>query len=184
MLHTALWRRLDVPGHDAARIAATGDGWRLEGTAVFAHASQPACLHYALALDAGWATRSAQVQGFVGEKMVAHDIRRTANGWVHNGQPVRGLDHAVDVDLGFTPATNMPQLRRVALAVGQKAEFSVAWLDVDASELVDLLQRYERRSAHEYWYESPSADYEAMLEIAGNGFAAHYPTLWRFEALK
>lgn len=181
MLHTALWRRLDVPGHDAARIAATDTGWRLEGTAVFAHEGKPACLHYALMLDRGWATQSAHVQGFVGDAEVAHDIQRGPEGWIHNGRSVPGLRHVQDVDLGFTPATNMPQLRRVALEVGQKAEFSVAWLDVESTTLEDLLQIYERRSARDYWYASPSVGYEAMLEIADSGFAAHYPTLWRFE---
>jgi uncharacterized protein len=181
MHHTALWHRLDVPGHDAARISAAGHGWQLQGTAVFAHEGRPACLHYALELDPGWTTRSARVHGFVGAKTMAHEIVRGPEGWIHNGQPVPALRHAVDIDLGFTPATNMPQLRRIALAIGQKAEFSVAWLDVESTTLVDLLQRYERRSAHEYWYQSPSVEYEAMLELADSGFAAHYPTLWRLQ---
>lgn len=33
---TMLWRRLDQPGHDAARLVERADGARLEGTAVFA----------------------------------------------------------------------------------------------------------------------------------------------------
>ena len=34
---SAMWRRLDTPGHDAAHVTGTSDGWRLEGIAVFAH---------------------------------------------------------------------------------------------------------------------------------------------------
>jgi hypothetical protein len=33
---SALWRRLDTPGHDAAHVSRTDDGWRLDGAAVFA----------------------------------------------------------------------------------------------------------------------------------------------------
>ena len=29
----AFWRRIDRPGHDAARFARSGEGWRLEGYA-------------------------------------------------------------------------------------------------------------------------------------------------------
>lgn len=28
------WRRLDIPGHDAATLSPSGDGWDLEGAAV------------------------------------------------------------------------------------------------------------------------------------------------------
>jgi hypothetical protein len=28
------WRRLDIPGHDAATLLPSGDGWDLEGAAV------------------------------------------------------------------------------------------------------------------------------------------------------
>src|SRR4026207_452783 len=33
---TMLWRRLDVPGHDACALRRIASGWRLEGTALFA----------------------------------------------------------------------------------------------------------------------------------------------------
>ena len=36
-----------------------------------------------------------------------------------NGEVVPGLESSVDLDLGFTPATNALQIRRLALAVGQ-----------------------------------------------------------------
>jgi hypothetical protein len=91
------------------------------------------------------------------------------------------LESCVDLDFGFTPATNLLQLQRVALAVGQVADVPVAWLDVSAGTLTVLPQRYERRSATTYWYESPSANYEGLLEVAPTGFIRRYPGLWEAE---
>jgi hypothetical protein len=47
------------------------------------------------------------------------------------------------MDLGFTPATNLLQLRRPALEPGQAAAAPAAWLDVSAGTLEELTQRYE-----------------------------------------
>jgi len=31
------------------------------------------------------------------------------------------------------------------------------------------------------WYEAPTVPYQALLEIAPNGFVGSYPGLWRLE---
>lgn len=98
-----------------------------------------------------------------------------------NGVAVDGLDHLVDLDLGFTPATNLPQLRRVPLAAGEAAEVPVAWLDMPAGRLGLLPQRYERRSESVYWYEAPTVGYAALLEVDPSGFIRRYPGLWEAE---
>ena len=45
-------------------------------------------------------------------------------------------------------------------------------------EAARLPQRYERRSATTYWYESPTAGYAELLELAPSGFVSRYPGLW------
>ena len=62
-IHTILWRRVDNPGHDACRLLALGDAWRLEGTAVFRQEGVPACLTYKVDCDANWRTREGAVHG-------------------------------------------------------------------------------------------------------------------------
>ncbi|CAN5521745.1 hypothetical protein BH10ACT3_BH10ACT3_00540 [soil metagenome] len=88
----------------------------------------------------------------------------------------------VDLDLGFTPATNMAQLRRIDLSIGETAEFDVAWLDAADRELTRLPQHYTRTSEFDYAYESPTVSYTATIVLGANGFAADYPTLWAQEA--
>jgi uncharacterized protein len=177
-----LWRRRDVPGHDACRLERTQDGWRLEGAATFLHEGTPASLAYDVACDTTWRTTEGSVRGWIGATTIAAVIRRTHEGqWTMNDDIVHGLDDCVDLDLGFTPATNLFQLRRIDLAEGAAADVPVAWLDVAARTLDVLHQRYERRSADSYAYDAPRFDYAAMLRVDEAGFVHDYPQLWRAE---
>ncbi len=178
---SALWRRLDTPGHETAILEETEGGWRVHGTAVFRHDAGPAQLAYSVTCDAAWATVRGAVSGWLGARAVTLRVERNGGLWTLNGVGVPGLERYLDLDLGFTPATNLQQMRRVKLADGEAAEIPVAWLDVAAGTLTALPQRYERRSATEYWYESPTFGYRAMLELDPSGFIRHYPELWRAE---
>ena len=122
----ALWRRLDRPGHDAAFLRACGDGWKLSGAAVFLHESGPASLVYSVEADGGWITKNGRVTGFVGEKAIDHDIRRESDRWLLDGVEVEGLGRLLDLDLSFTPATNLLQFKRTVPQAGQRLSIPVA----------------------------------------------------------
>jgi uncharacterized protein len=175
---SAFWRRLDQPGHDAAWLERSGEGWLLHGVAVFREGDLPAWLTYEVACDRTWATVRGEIRGRVGDKRVVHVIDRSSGVWTVNGTTVAGLDDLVDLDLGFTPATNLLQLRRLGLSAGETADFSVAWCDGISGRLQRLPQHYERRDEQTYWYESPMSDYAATLVIGPDGFAVDYPDLW------
>jgi hypothetical protein len=183
MIRTALWRRLDVSGHDACRLTQVRAGWKLAGTAVYRHENgEPARIDYLVVCDEAWRSRLGRVRGFVGARSVDLRIRRSDHGWwTLNGRLIRGLEGCLDLDFGFTPATNLLQLERVKLEIGSRIDFPVAWIDVHENALHVLPQRYERRSASTYWYESPTAGYSALLELSDSGFVRHYPELWRME---
>jgi hypothetical protein len=173
-----LWRRLDGPGHDTCRLEEQTDGWALDGVAVFAHEGTPARLAYRVACDREWRARDGQVRGWLGEQLVDWYIAHIAGAWTLNDVECPGLAGCVDLDFGFTPATNLCQVRRIALAVGQSAEVPVAWLDAGSSRLERLAQRYQRRAELAYWYESPRFNYAGLLELTPAGFARRYPDLW------
>jgi hypothetical protein len=172
------WRRLDVPGHDACRLEQTAQGWALDGTAVFQEHA-PARVAYRVECDRAWITRRGHVTGWLGTQALDVTFIRNDDGiWTLNGVPVDAVSHCVDLDLGFTPATNLLQIRRLALKVGESADAPVAWFDLEATTLVALPQRYERRTQTSYWYESPTANYAAMLDVTPDGFVRTYPALW------
>jgi hypothetical protein len=178
----AAWIRLDRLGRDAAALRPSNGGWLLQGAAAFDHDAGPAAVAYQVETDARWETKRGRVGGFLGGKTILQEIERDSTGWRLNGVRIDGLAHLVDLDYGFTPATNVLQLSRIALKPGERAEVPVAWFDLDGASLIELPQIYERRGEASYWYEAPTVPYRAMLEIAANGFVQSYPDLWRMVA--
>ena len=183
-LATILWRRLGQPGHDVCRLERAGDNWQIDGGAAFRHEDgRVAQLHYRVRCDRAWHTQWCTVRGWLGGEAVDLSIVHDAHGgWKLNDAPAAELGHCVDLDLGFTPATNLLQLRRLHLASGEAADAPVAWLDLDGGGLTELQQRYERRSDSDYWYAAPRFDYEGMLEVTPDGFIRRYPSMWEAEA--
>ncbi|MBV9250521.1 MAG: putative glycolipid-binding domain-containing protein, partial [Acetobacteraceae bacterium] len=116
-----LWRRLDRPGHDAARLSRHDEGWLLRGAAVFLDQTGPACIEYEVSLDASWRTTGGKVGGFFAGKSIKHVITRRPDGWLLDGVVATGTGGLLDLDYGFTPATNLLQLRRLDLRIGKAA---------------------------------------------------------------
>lgn len=176
-----LWRRLDTPGHDACRLTRNDRGWEFDGAAVYRENGNTAWLAYCLVCDLAWRTARGMVRGWLGNQPVTFSVERTSGGlWTLNGAAVPGLERCVDLDLGFTPATNASQFLRIGLSVSQAEDVPVAWLDVSTGAIGLLPQRYERRSPETYWYEA--AGYQGFLEVDSTGFIRRYPGLWEAEA--
>ena len=174
-----LWRKLDFPGHDSCRLFKLANGWRLTGAAVFLDSDRPCHLEYDVAVDGTWKTRSAKVSGHIGRKAI--DVRIASAGagrWKLNSVTARSVSGCVDVDLGFTPATNLIALRRLALKIGQRAEAPAAYLRFPEMRLVKLPQSYRRIGQTEYEYEAPTVGYAGTLQVLPNKAVSRYPGLF------
>ena len=174
----AIWRRLDFPGHDACRLIRSAEQIQLSGCAVFA---QPVAtlLTYAVTCDPAWRTLRGVVSGWQGSREIHHEFVRHGDAeWMHDGRLVPSVSGCIDLDFGFTPATNLVQLERLQLGIGQAADAPAAWFDFEEDVLKVLPQRYERRTEFTYWYEAPTVGYAAELQIAPSGFVARYPGIW------
>ena len=123
--------------------------------------------------------------GCIGRRAVALRIRATTGGrWKINGVDQPAIRGCIDLDLGFTPATNLLPLRRLALRTGQEAQAPAAYLPFPKTELVVLPQRYKRLSRTEYDYESPAFGYRATLRVTPQGAVANYPGLFEMLPLR
>jgi hypothetical protein len=173
---TILWKRLDAPGHESCRCAETEVGWRLEGAAVFAHEGQPCRLDYAVNCDQAWLTVAGSVKGWVGERTIAIEVTTDADRrWRLNGAECPAVRGCTDLDLNFSPSTNLLPIRRLGLEVGQAALVQAAWLRFPGFTLEPLEQRYHRLTEGDYRYESLRSGFTAELRVNAGGLVTLYP---------
>jgi hypothetical protein len=179
---TIIWRRLDKPGHESARLFLVDSRWQLSGTAVFGHDRQPCRLDYLIDCDSGWQTLSGRVTGWVGaeliEVLIYVDSKRR---WWLNDRECERVAGCSDLDLNFSPSTNLLPIRRLNLAIGQEASVRAAWLRFPSFKFEPLEQIYRRTGSHQYRYESAGGKFVADLEVDEAGFVTHYPNVWRIE---
>lgn len=179
--HGTIWRRLDMPGHEAVRIYGDADGWYLDGSAVFLFDEKPCRLEYMIECDPDWRTTFANVDGFVGDDVVAIEIEADEDGgWFLNGEPVPAVEGCTDVDLNFSPVTNLLPIKRLDLAVGDAETVRAAWLRFPSFELEVLEQVYTRKKESAYNYRS-STGFEKDITVDDFGLVIDYPDFWRRE---
>ena len=184
MIHqTILWRRLDQPGHEAARLWSQESFWHLAGTAVFLHEEQPSNLSYHLICDTNWLTRSGRAKGWVGSLTLDVELLVDATQhWWLNGKEVPSVEGCLDLDLNFSPSTNLLPIRRLALDIGQAAKVKAAWLRFPSFVLEPLDQVYRRTAVTTYRYESAGGKFVRDLTVNPAGFVTDYPDIWVQEA--
>ena len=179
---TILWRRIDLPGHESARLSLGERRWRLEGHAVFAASEGPTALDYAIVCDESWRTLSATVTGWVGSQPIHARIEVAERGrWVLNGIEVPAVSGAVDVDLNFSPSTNLLPIRRLDLAIGQEETVVAAWLRFPGFMLEPLEQTYRRTGESSWRYTSAGGKFVRDLEVDASGMVTRYPGIWEAE---
>jgi hypothetical protein len=177
-----LWRRLDHPGHESTRVFLRDDSWHLQGTAVFSYDGLPCRLDYKVVCDTGWRTRRANVNGWVGDREIQIDLTVTRHqNWFLNAKSAPAVAGCIDLDLNFSPSTNLLPIRRLELAVGEEAEVRAAWLRFPSFELEPLAQIYRRVEAATYRYESNGGDFVTELSVNEAGFVTRYPDLWEID---
>jgi hypothetical protein len=101
--------------------------------------------------------------------------------WRLNGAETAAVEGCIDVDLNFSPSTNLLPIRRLDLAVGQSAEVRAAWLRFPSFNLEPLQQSYRRIDETAYRYESAGGTFVRDLQVAESGLVLQYPGFWEAE---
>ena len=182
MTRPILWRRLDTPGHEVARLTCEDSSPCLSGTAVFLWERQPCQLDYRVICDSRWHTVAGKVTGFVGDESV--EIECSADPrchWRLNGKDQPAIAGCIDLDLNFSPSTNLLPIRRLNLEIGDEALVRAAWLRFPGFHLEPLDQFYRRTGESTYRYESAGGRFVADLHVDSQGFVTVYPDLWEIE---
>ena len=179
-----IWRRLDVPGREEARIEKAETGWHLAGQVTVEEAGLAARLTYVIDCDPAWRTRSAVIDGDAGGAAIRFALAADGAGnWTLDGKPMDALTGALDVDLGFTPATNTLPIRRLGLAIGDSTPVRTARLRFPELRLEVLEQTYTRDTERAFRYRAMVDDepFVARLDVDAFGRVRRYEGLWEAE---
>lgn len=179
------WRRTDVPGREDARVESVRDGWRLTGALEVQETGVDARLRYIIDCDEHWRTRAALIQGTASGRTIRFAlVADGAGAWSRDGEPMPSLAGALDVDLGFTPATNTLPIRRLALAVGETRPVRSAWLRFPELRLEPLEQTYTREAECVFRYHAmvDGEPFVARLDTDSFGRVLRYEGLWEAES--
>jgi hypothetical protein len=180
--HSAIWRRIDMPGHEAVRVYGDGDGWYLDGAAVFLYEGKPCRLEYLIECDLDWRTAFISVDGWVGDEAVEHEIEvNQGDVWYLNGEEVPAVRGCIDIDLNFSPVTNLLPLRRLKPGVGEFKTVRAAWLRFPTFALEPLEQIYTRLDTATVRYDSGNGRFVRELKVNEAGLVIDYPDYWTLE---
>src|SRR6185295_13324856 len=176
MSQSIIWRGIYFPGHEACRLHRHDTEWHLEGTAVFSSADKPCRLSYLIACDSSWNTIRGSVSGWLGDEDVNIDISVDAlHQWKQNGTRMPAVDDCVDLDLNFSPVTNLLPIRRLNLEIGEHAEVKAAWLRFPSFELESPAHVLTRLDHLVHRYSSSSREFVRNLPVNEVGYVTDYP---------
>ena len=92
------------------------------GRRVFLYDGEVSQLVYNIDCDVRWNTQSARVSGSVGNTRIEVVVERDDREWRLNEVARPEVDGCVDIDLNFSPMTNLLPIRRRPLEIGQSME--------------------------------------------------------------
>jgi uncharacterized protein len=171
----AHWRRLDHDGTDRCTLSRVDHGWMLTGQAIWQENGEVS-LSYVVRCDPDWCAFSADIVGARAGQPVALRLARQDQGWTLNDILQSDTAMCTDIDLSFTPATNLLPLRRLTFDRETPKPVRAAWLIPDLGQIRRLDQTYARQEAQVFTY--ASANFTARLETHPSGFVTQYPGLW------
>jgi hypothetical protein len=183
MIKSIVWRRIDKPGHEYCLLTESEAGNRMSGVSIVSNDGVPHCIEYEVQCDPYWNTLRCRISEHGDTGRIDFDVRRETHGWTLNGVEVTGVMNCGDIDLGFSPATNLLPIRRLKLEIGGSAVVRAAWVRFPDFTLEPLEQTYTRVDADTYRYESDNGRFKRDLKVNEAGFVVDYPDMWVAESV-
>ncbi len=174
-----VWRLDEYDSRDHARLHTLDEGARLCGNAVLVVDGRPTSIDYRVEIDREWRTLGATIEVRSGAgRPRAIEVIADDGHWRFDGVIDSTFDGCLDIDLGWTPATNLLPIRRHDLAIGESVVIGATWLRFPELEFSRSSQRYTRLDQTTWRYES--GDFARDLTVNDVGFATAYgDDLWQ-----
>lgn len=148
----------------------------------FDDATGPFRLSYRLAWGPSWQLRQADLLLDTHQASRALSLRTDGQGHWRDGQNrvLHALEGCLDIDIWPTPFTNSFPIRRAPLAVGERREFRMVWVDGPQLSLQAQRQAYTRLADRLYRFESlDGSGFVVDLPVDDEGVVLDYPGLFR-----
>lgn len=184
------WRLLEGVGLEHSRLLFTAAGPLLSGVVVTVIDGEPATIDYAVQTDRHWHTREVTVElnrAGLATPMSLHLLSDGDGGWwkrteradgQHIDRPVKQIIGCTDIDLAFSPATNILPINRLQMTLTGKAPVTAAWIQLPSLEISTLSQQYLRFDYKRFRYESYDLRFHATIEVDDLGMVVSYQDLW------
>ena len=132
-------------GFEVVYFQAGAGGWGIEGWTTAVEDGDTWVVEYAIELDAGWATRSARIQGRSRTGSSSRLLEADGAGrWLVDGERAAHLDGCLDVDLESSAMTNALPVHRMALPAGARKDAPAAYVRAAGLGVERLEQTYSR----------------------------------------
>src|SRR5437899_11944651 len=119
------------------------------------------------------------VRGWAGNETVEIEFSAdSAHRWRLNGAECSTVAGCIDLDLNFSPSTNLLPIRRLGLAIGQEVEVQAAWLRFPGFTLEQLKHFYRSMDAGTYQYESGCGTFVTELQSNAAGPVTRSQSFW------
>jgi hypothetical protein len=80
---------------------------------------KPCHIDYFIKCDLSWQTRRVSIRGQIGRRAISQTLQvNSKKQWLIDGKPIPSVEGCIDVDLGFSPSTNLLPIRRLRLGTG------------------------------------------------------------------
>ena len=179
LLSSALWRRTDLAMFEVCRLSSASGLYLFEGTVLSTIEDEPTEIRYDVIASPRWESHAARVRVQQGHEQRTIEMSRDGEGhWAINGTVHPEFDGLIDLDLGFSPATNTLAIRRLALEVGDSAQLTAVWLRFPNLDVRLLPQQYTRTAELTYQYESHGGEFVAELNVDDEGLVINYDKYW------
>ncbi|GMQ98618.1 MAG: hypothetical protein BMS9Abin17_1139 [Acidimicrobiia bacterium] len=137
----------------------------------------PGHITYEVHTDRGWSTRSVEAHVRWAHRSMDFKVEVSGDVWRVNGDIRDDLTGCIDVDLGWTPATNTLPMRRLGLEVGETKNTTAAWLRFPDLRFEMSTQEYSRLAENKWRYRSGSSEF--LLETTSDLLVSRYgDDLW------
>jgi 8-oxo-dGTP pyrophosphatase MutT (NUDIX family) len=138
---------------------------------------RPFRVRYRIVCDGQWRPRRVDARATGGASITLETDG--AGRWIDaQGEPLRDLDGALDVDVAACAFTNTPTIRRLALGPGASAVGAVVYVRIPSLVVERVEQRYTCLDAGRFRYENLTTPYDTVIDVDADALTLHYPDVF------